>query len=180
MRVSVLAFAAASLLAAPALAQETGDASPLGAIYLCADLAGDAERLACYDGAVADLRGKETRGEVVAVDSEKVREIERDAFGFSLPSLPKLFSRAGMSGGGDALESAETEAVVLEIARTTSGANGVRLIMTNGQIWLQVDGRPIKEFRVKGHQAHIRRAALGSFVMEIDGKGLAYRVRREE
>ena len=67
----------------------------------------------------------------------------------------------------------------LQIAsiRTRADGRGV-FTMSNGQIWVQVDGQTPRRVRA-GDQATIRRAALGSFLMSLP-HGPAVRVRRQE
>lgn len=168
--------------AAPAAAQDEPQATPgvLDQVYGCANIADDGQRLACYDGAVGRLREAQTSGNLVAVDRAQAEEIQRDAFGFSLPSLPRLFgSRSG--GGAPATTGVgEVSEMRLEIASVVRRRNGpATFTMSNGQVWTQIDDENARNAR-QGGSVTIRRASLGSFLMSVDAGGPAIRVRRQE
>lgn len=148
----------------------------LDQVYACAAIAGEPERLACYDGAVGRLRAAESSGQVVAVDRARAEEVEREAFGFTLPSLPRLFGRRG-EGVAAPEEVAEAR---LEIARVESRPNRpATFTMTNGQVWTQIDGESARNVR-EGGAVTIRRAAMASFLMSVEAGGPAIRVRRTQ
>lgn len=171
----IAAFVIFTLFAAAAAAQTPPQqrAGVLDQVYACASVSGETERLACYDQAVGRLRQAQTSGEVVAVDRAQAEEIERDAFGFSLPSLPRLFGRER-----DA-EPTFTE-LQLEIARVERRADlSSRFTMSNGQVWSQVGTDSVRHVR-PGGAVTIRRAAMGSFLMSVEAGGAAIRVRRTQ
>jgi len=87
-RICVLTVVSCFFISQPAFAQER--ASVLSDLYICSSISDDADRLSCFDKAVPTLKVKEEKKEIVAIDAEQVREIKRDSFGFSLPSLPKI------------------------------------------------------------------------------------------
>jgi len=74
--------------------------------------------------------------------------------------------------------------VRLEIAQTkTFGYEKTRFFLTNGQVWDQVDSVKVRVPRVKDgnpNVAEIKKAALGSFFLRINGKGRAIRIRRKK
>lgn len=170
----IVAFMVCVLLAGSAAAQTPApNAGVLDQVYACATVSGETERLACYDQAVGRLRQAQTSGDIVAVDRAQAEEIERDAFGFSLPSLPRLFGR-----DRDA-EPAFTE-LQLEIARVDARPNlPARFTMSNGQVWTQIGTEAVRHVRAGG-AVRIRRAALGSFLMSVEAGGAAIRVRRTQ
>lgn len=157
------------ILAHPALAQAVTDD-----IYDCAGIESDSDRLACYDAAVGRLKEAETAGEVKVVTREQVEAVQKDSFGFSIPSLPS-FSFGGGNGENDkALESVE-----FGVERIRETAYG-KLIVTleNDQVWEQIDSKDVYYSKRKGvESAEVKRAALGSFRMKLDG-GAAFRVKR--
>lgn len=177
MRRALASLALALALAAPAAAQGDPQAPPvLDQVYACAQVTAEAERLACYDSAVGRLRQAQNSGDLVAVDRAQAQAIERDAFGFSLPSLPRLF------GGGANRPDAEPNVaeLQLEIARVSHRADGKALFtMANGQVWAQIDDANVRRAR-EGGAVTIRRAALGSYLMSVEAGGPAIRVRRSE
>jgi hypothetical protein len=158
------------LVAAPALAQD--EPQPLAEVYACAAMSESAARLACYDAAVGRLRQAQSSGEVVAFDRAAAETIEREGFGLSLPSLPRLFAH-------DETRAALSEQS-FEIARVVRRGDGrSAFVMSNGQTWTQVDTAPARRIRAGGRVV-VRRAALGSFLMVPEAGGAALRVRRED
>lgn len=144
------------------------------AVYACTSIEIDAERLACYDEAVGRLKTAEESGEITTVSRAQVEEVRRDAFGFSLPSLPSFARSAGASAQPDALDSVTV--AVSEIDRNRYDM--VTVTLENGQVWRQIDGRRVVfSARLGVEEAEIKRAALGSYRMKLDG-GRAFRVKR--
>ncbi|MBL8535902.1 MAG: hypothetical protein JNM59_00705 [Hyphomonadaceae bacterium] len=160
---------------------QTPEQSPgvLDQVYACASVTEEAARLACYDAAVGRLREAQSTGNLVAVDRQQAQELERDAFGFSLPSLGRLFR------GGDSENSArpvieevaEMELVIERVAMRRDGT--ATFTMTNGQVWTQIDNESPRNARAGG-AVTIRRATLGSFLMSVRAGGPALRVRRTQ
>lgn len=172
----VLASLCFVALTASAAAQET-DPTPevLDQVYACANIADEAQRLSCYDQAVGRLREAQTSGNLVAVDREQAREIERDAFGFSLPSLPRIFGRDRNEDGAE-----QVAAMQLQIASVVRRRNGPAVFtMSNGQVWVQIDDENARNAR-EGGAVTIRRASMGSYLMSVEAGGPAIRVRRQE
>lgn len=156
-----------------ALAQETKPATT-EAVYECAALADDMERLACYDAAVGRLKAAEEAGEVTTISKTEVETVQREAFGFSLPSLPRI--AMPKFGDGEDGEIKEITAGVESIK--SSRVNGLRITLENGQVWQQTDGRRVTYSKRKGvKEAVVKQAAFGSFMMKLDG-GVAFRVKR--
>lgn len=163
-------------LAVSAQAQER-DQTPqvLDQVYACANVSGEAERLACYDAAVGRLREAQNTGNLVAVDRQQAQQIEREAFGFSLPNLPRIFGRGG---DGAAEELAELQMTIARVEQPRGGG-AARIVMTNGQVWTQSDGATARGFR-EGRNVTVRNAALGTFLMSVEGGGAPIRVRRSQ
>jgi hypothetical protein len=180
----IIVFAAAAIMAGDAEAQPTPD--PLGRVYACADITEEAQRLACFDAAVAALRAADDQGDFVSADRTQVEILEREAFGFSLPSLPRLFSRDGGGAGteraglaGDDPGAAGVDSITAAVADLATRPDG-RLVFTlaNGQVWAQVAPDRMGFVR-EGDEVTIRRASLGSFFLSPP-TGRGARVRREE
>lgn len=74
------------------------------------------------------------------------------------------------------------KSVSSEIARTKSfGYNKLRFYLKNGQVWEQVVAGRIKEPKISASKpvfAEIKKGALGSFSLQVDGKGRAVKVKR--
>jgi hypothetical protein len=131
----------------------------------------DATRLACYDAASAEFDHRVGSGDLVVVDHEGVARVKRQAFGFSLPSL-SLFER-----GDKAQDLARVSGVV---ARASRGPEGEWiLVLADGGVWRQTDSERLAPNPKEGSTVEIRKAAVGSFFMNIDGQR-ALRVKRTQ
>jgi hypothetical protein len=155
-----LALTGMSLVSAwvPAQAQ-TDD----GALLRCRQLATEAARLSCYDTLADQARQRlaarpagTTAPSAAAASADKVAE-------FGQPPKP---------GAGD-IEVMESRIV----GRFEGWRPGQRFTLANGQVWQIVDdssGFGDSQEPV----VRIRRAALGSFMMEVDGVTRSPRVKR--
>lgn len=163
--------------AAPALAQNPA------AILACAAIARDAERLACYDAAVADsspqaraaaeARARESAriaAEEAAVaaaaakarsEAEALAEAKRrrEAFG-----AEAVAARGKERFVPDPAEIQEIETTLVEILTNTSGL-GV-FLLGNNQLWRQVDTARRPNIRA-GDKVRLHRAALGGYKLEF-------------
>jgi hypothetical protein len=172
----VLGLSAA--MAAPAAKGETPLPRPTDPIYQCAAITPDADRLACFDKAVADLQSAEASGQVRTVDMAAVEKIERDSFGFSLPSLNEIFRRQEAPGKAPVPDVEEVDVAISSIT-VNKVTRKATIRLENGQVWEQVDSEELSRSKVRrGKQANIRKAVMGSFLMVIDGSGTGIRVRR--
>jgi multidrug efflux pump subunit AcrA (membrane-fusion protein) len=170
---------AAALAASVSLAHaQSPSQSPevLAKVYACAGIAEGSERLACFDAAVAALKQAEGQGQFAAVDADRVQQIEREAFGFSLPSLPRL-GLPGFRREGGAVE--RTAELAMTIKRVGRFDGRPAYIMQNGQIWAAVDSETNRNAK-PGAAVTVKRASLGSFLMSFERGGAALRVRRVE
>lgn len=174
MRV-VLASLCLIAFAAPAAAQEppaTPDA--LTQVYACAALTEEAARLTCYDTAVGRLRTEQSTGNIVAVDRGQIETIERESFGFALPSLPTIFRR-DPTREQEAMS--EANFTIERVSRHADGRS--TFYMTDGAAWTQVESESARNAR-PGENVTVRRAALGSFMMSFESGGRSQRVRRSQ
>lgn len=137
----------------------------------CRKVSDDAGRLACFDQATAALDQAEAKGDVVIVDREQARQVRRQAFGFSLPSL-SLFEK------GETQEDLENVTGAVDSARQNSAGKWV-IKLQDGAVWTQVDSNDLHRTPKAGMPVKVRQASMGSFLMSIDGGG-AFRVRRVE
>ena len=134
--------------------------SPLNAIYTCASIIDDTERLACFDRNVPVIKIKEEKKEIIAIDSEGVKAIERDSFGFSLPSLPKLGLFTPKT------EKTKKSAQFFDVKSISKGRNGAVLTMENGHVWRQINGD--LGYIPKGNlTAKIKPASLNTFFISL-------------
>lgn len=172
MKRIVLAAAILALSASGALAQDAQRADVLERLAACRTQTDPAQRLACYDTAAAELDEAERAGEVVVLDRDQMRETRRGLFGFAMPSLD-IFNR----GGESVEEEIDNVSYVVRTAREARDDEWV-FTMEDGSVWRQIDGRMWGRPRA-GQTAVVRRAALGSFMMNV-GDAPAIRVRREQ
>lgn len=189
---AIIAAAFAALAGGSAvLAQTAAPASPLDPLYACAGITDPTERLACFDRTVAELRGREARQDVVAMDRQQVEQVQRESFGFNLPSLPNLFGGRAQTPeqaasrqereARRAEERAREEALNVQTMTVTQvrvSGGRTTLTMDNQQVWQFVDAGEITPSRRAPFAVTIRRAALGSYLLSVEGSNRGYRVRR--
>jgi hypothetical protein len=176
---AVLAIAALGL---PAAAQTSAPQQPsptnpaaLTEVYACAQISDEQQRLQCYDAAVGRLREAQNRGDVVAIDRQQAERVNREAFGFSLPSLGNLFAGIGPHSRTMTEDISEIDAHVTRVSMDRGGR--ATFTLDNGQQWEQIDDESPRNVR-SGGSVRIRRAMLDSFLMHVDAGGPAIRVRR--
>jgi hypothetical protein len=168
-----------SLLAAtgwPVAAQaqtEPAAARPaaMESLIACRGVTDSTQRLACYDRAIGAFDQAEKAGDLVVVDKGQVREAKRRAFGFDFDAF-NIFNR------GEA--TVEVDNIDLTVERAYRDREGkLVIVMAEGQTWRQVDSERLGREPRKGSKAAVRKAALGSYFMNLDGQR-AIRARREK
>lgn len=210
----VLGLTLTTVLGPSSYAQTKGTAetNELTAVFECRDVTDAMKRLACYDNAVGRFEEAQEQGEIVTISKKQVEAVEKDSFGFNLPSLPSLGGLFKSSPKSNAkrdnpltdpvgetktverteipktvkppvvLEESTIKEVELNIEKTqTFGYKKIRFFLENGQVWEQVDTRNIRVPKVRNGNANtvkIQKASLGSFLLRVNGKGSAIRVRR--
>ncbi len=171
---------------------QTSDVPPsvITNVFDCRTIDDAEKRLACYDKAVGRFEDAQKSGEVIAVTKKEVETIKRESFGFNIPSLPNIGKLFGSSdkaksknteGVEKALASAEEhKSVTLQIAKTKKfGYKKTLFYFKNGQVWKQTDNKTIKISKKKPPQtAEIKKGALGSYRLRVEGRGAAYNVVR--
>lgn len=174
----ILCAALLAGLPAAALAQSSSAPQPqpelLEALTRCRTIADPAAKLQCFEAATAALEQAVERREVMVVDREQVREGRRRLFGLALPSLPVF-------GGGDDDEDDEDEVKSLEgvVASVSWNSFGKLVIrLEDGGVWHQTDDRHLGVEPRRGHAVVITRAALGSYMMRVNGQP-GIRVKRQ-
>lgn len=166
----------AALSGGGAWAAESPAPGTLEALLACRDLADGSERLACFDRAASSLAAAQAGGSVVVVDRARVEAARRQAFGFTLPSLADILPDA-RSGAGESLVLKQVEAGVVS-ARLGRDGKWV-LSLDNGAVWRQTDTETLPREPRPGSRVVIKSAALGSYLMSVDGQR-SVRARREE
>ena len=172
--VSLLALAALALpaaaIAAPKLPQKRPEA--LEALIRCRAITDEAARLACFDAAVASFEQAHANRDLVVVDRKQVRDTKRTLFGLDLPGL-NLF------GGGPDDEGTEVNSIESEVASAFQDGEG-RWVVTlkEGGTWRQINDTILGRRPKPGTKVEIRKAAMGSYMMRIEGQP-GIRARRE-
>lgn len=137
----------------------------------CRRITDGAARLACYDQTAASLEQAEAKGDIVVVDRDQARQVRRQAFGFSMPSI-SLFEK------GETQEELENVAGEVAVA-SVNGAGKWTIGLKDGAIWVQIDNNELHRTPKPGNPVRVRQASMGSFIMTINNGG-GFRVRRVE
>lgn len=158
--------------AAPAVAKDK-EAPPrpaqINELYACRDIADSTARLACFDREVGELSAADQAREITFADKETVKKTRRGLFGFTLPSL-------GLFGGDD--DADKIERVETTIASVADGADGYRMEMADGSLWVQTDGKRMPLRPRIGQKVEIKSGTLGTFFLSLEGRP-SVKVRRE-
>lgn len=163
-------LAAICAVGAPAVAATPARPPAVQGVLDCRGIEDGVRRLACYDKAVAAMDQAEASGDLVTVDREQRQAARRQAFGFVLPSL------AFLDRGEKAEEVDTMTAKVRSASQDPFGKWTIQL--DDGAVWRQIDDNALDRPPHAGSTAEIRRAALGSFRMKLDGQ-FPIRVRRD-
>jgi len=160
-------------IAAPANAADMPRETPqvFKSLLDCRALTDGTARLACYDAQVTALASAEEKQDVVVVDRKQIRQARRSLFGLALPKID-LF------GGEDKEDQEgfeEIETTIKSAARTSEGRWS--FVLEDGAKWVQAETKTLPRDPRAGFKIKIRRAALGSFVANIEGQN-GTRVRR--
>jgi hypothetical protein len=167
---SALILSGAAAASSPAFAQEQPGAPPpavFSRVTDCRTIQDNAQRLACFDREVAALAQAQAAREVVVVDREAVQRTRRSLFGLTLPDVGRLF--------GDDQQNEINSTVV---AAQVSNLGMASVQIEGGAVWVQTEGRPISRRPRPGMPVQVRRGALGSYLLSVDGQR-AVRVIRQ-
>ncbi len=177
-RTYLICVASFTVYAGAALAQAP-TASATDPIYACTAIPDDAARLACFDDAVGALQTRESAGQIQTIDVAQIEAIERDTFGFSMPSLPAIFNRSANAESNAPQREDITEiTVAIKSARSQGVTGRVIVVLENGQTWEQIDTTTVNSSTLrKAKEARVKKAALGSFLLSIDG-ARSFRAKR--
>jgi hypothetical protein len=163
-----MTMAPAGALARPPAAP--GQAPAVRAVVDCQKIADGAQRLACFDAAAAAMDRAQTAGDLVTVDRAQRRAARHQAFGLALPSLN--FLDRGEKGE-------EVNRINAKVVGGSFNPNGKLIVkLDDGAVWRQIDDNEVLRPPHPGSTAEIRRAALGSYTMKLDGQ-FAIRVHRD-
>lgn len=192
MPLKSLAFGAALVLSAPAIAQSVSQQS-VEATIACMSISDNDERLACLDAAAAQLSGELDASEAAVVES---KEQEMRDFGLAAKPAPAEPAQTPVVAlqtedefGAESVESKRREkenrqlkkidATITDVAVNRRGK--VTLTLDNGQVWRQLSADSTKLFlsgRNKTYTATIKRGLIGSYMLRINEKNKSIRVQR--
>lgn len=138
----------------------------------CRGISADAERLACFDAALTKLDAAIASDEVYMADKAQIRETRKTLFGLPLPNL-------GIFGNGDDdnKDANQVSQIDSAVKSASVGADGFIVTLADGSTWRQVDGTPLGRSPKPGMAVTVKKAALGSFKMNVAGQS-AVRVKR--
>jgi hypothetical protein len=178
MKSLAAAFAFAAT-AATAQAQGAPQQSPelVRRLIDCRKLAAAEARLACFDDATSAIAAAIDGKDLVVADRAQISKARRSIFGLAMPDLDRLFG----GGGGDtsSRRGEGADEITATVARSFQSPRGEwTMILDDGSRWVQTDTRELLHDPKKGSTIRIRRAAMGSFLANIDGQ-IAIRVRRQ-
>ncbi len=162
--------AASESLAAKSAGKVGASPAVVESLLDCRKVADNAERLACYDKAVADVAQATASGDLVSIDREQRRKARRQAFGFTLPTL------AFLERGEKVEEANHLAATAADAGRNALGEWVITL--DDGAVWVQVEAAELGRRPHKGSKVLISKGVLGAFFMTIDGEG-AGKVKRQ-
>ncbi|QUN05618.1 hypothetical protein KDN34_15740 [Shewanella yunxiaonensis] len=158
----------------------------------CSTITDQSARLACYDHlAQAVTQAKKTipanepamNPKDLLVPSEPIAENsvsapEKPAAPIPTPATPKNNEKA-VAQFGAPVERADAalEQIQDVVTKAQKGLRGTFTItLSNGQVWQQIDS---ESFRIKnGQKVVIEKAALGSFLLKVEGSNRTIRVKR--
>lgn len=191
------------VLPGAALAQEPSNGGTVESLLSCRSIEDPQARLTCQDDRLAALSQALDSGRVVLVEREAIRNVERESFGLSLPSIAGLgafFGRGDTDEQVAASAQAETETSAedgsvtvfddagsvdeirgLAVERVTTDRVGkMTIYLENGQVWRQTDTASVSVRRshLDGLTATISRGALSSYFMTFSHNSRRFRVER--
>lgn len=154
-----LCTVANSAAAAPAAKPIPGQVARLLA---CRGVADTALRLACFDREVATVQANIASKELVMIDRAQVKVARRSLFGFGGADIGSLF------GDGDSDAIKEVTGVVASSRRNAEGSWTIKL--ADGSTWSQTDDADVALRPAAGHKVVVRRGALGSYKLSVNGQ----------
>lgn len=159
------------VLAAGAADARSASAGRLDAALACRSLGDAAQRLACYDAALAPAAADETSAPGADSASQTSPPIDPVA-SFGAEQVRK--SRDSEERV-EQIESAITSIQVDRFGKAT-------VTLANGQVWTQLNSDPAKVLpnRKKSYTAVIRRASMGSYFLRINEMRQQFRAKRQD
>ncbi len=164
-------FAFASPTLASGMQDEQNRPAAITELLACSEVRESPARLICYDAATTAFKAAQSRGEIAVVDRKEVDIARNRLFGLDGGAFPNLFG-----GGGDSEGLGQIETTLVRAVETSDGT--WTFTLENGTVWRQIDSQNAYVRRQPGQPVRIRRAAMGSYLMNV-GDARALRVRRQ-
>jgi hypothetical protein len=139
-------------------------------LLACRGISAADARLACFDRASEAFDVAEQQGEVTVVDRAQARETRTRLFGLNLESA-NLWGRLRQDDRIEAIETTLTRA-------SRDGEGKAVFVLADGSTWRQVDSERINARLTPGAAVRIRQAAVGSFMLSVNGTR-SVRARRD-
>lgn len=137
-------------------------------IVACRSITDAAARLQCFDTATQALETATANKQVVMLDQGEVRMAKKSLFGFALPNIPFF----GESAEDQANDFKEIEGALANVQALAYGQ--YQFTVDGAGTWQTTEGT--LAFLKNGKKFKIKRAAMGSFMLVLDNKGI--RVKR--
>lgn len=132
--------------------------SPLKPLFQCTTVIENSERLKCMDREIALLNTAQEQQKILVIDEVSAKALKKEAFGFRMPTLPKLaFPKLGTD---------KSEQKLMADVKRVYHSEGKRFIeLDNEQIWEIRHGDGLMP---KGDlTVAIKPASLGSYLATI-------------
>ncbi len=133
----------------------------------CRNITEPSARLACYDQKSNALDEAQRNEQLIVTDIETMKEARRGLFGFNLPKL-KIFGTKNED---------EVQEINTKIVSAYSRGNKWVVELENGAKWQQSDSEEFRRVPIAGMAVKIKKAAMGSFFVNVDGQR-AVRMKR--
>lgn len=146
----------------------------------CRGLADDRARLACYDALAATARPATPAAAPVAPPVPPAGTAAGTAAVVAAPQPPAAPAASPTAETDFGRTGAGPQQVETRIDGLFEGWDrNTRIRLANGQVWQVIDGSAAA-LALRDPVVRVRRAALGSFLMEFEGTNRTVRVRRAE
>jgi hypothetical protein len=168
MRHYLFAISAMLLAATSAHAKDEKPPKVYDDLVACRAIAGDAERLACFDKAATEMETARAEKQLVVLDRSAVQKTRRSLFGFSLPDLPFF--------DGDDSDEEEVKEIVTTFATVRElGMGKWQFTVPDGGTWQSTEA--LTSIPKVGQSITIKKGIAGGYMLKI-GNGPLRRVKR--
>jgi hypothetical protein len=150
------------VFAAPRGAKAPPPSPAVDALAACRAVTDNGARLACYDQASSRFTEAVSKGEVIVMDKQEVRQTRRSLFGFTLPHIALFRGDEGVAGDQDQIEAVITSASGI-------GYDKYRMRIEDA-VWETTEAAPTINPPRAGQKVVIKRGALGNYFIRIEGQ----------